>query len=340
MLAATLLILSALTWLKTFARSGNSTEVLITSDSQFRAPRQNYIQFAAADIATLYINGKKKLTTSNANLFAYISVSLKREDVVAVEVSSKGGFYGFIGEVSVDFRPFVTGRDNWLAAKASTVKGTGWRLNTYPPSQICRWRRAEVLPKAAEWPKGKATFYNNPTAARYVWANNAGAKDKIYLRLKIGPENCGIFSDIYFAADSQATLYVNGQLKGAIADPTKFSKVVVKLAKGDVVAVKAKGSGKGFGVVIAIKTGGWYATGKEEWRAVKAFQIYGEANGWQNRFYGACRWPKPVLASTVGGSPVRAPKFPYGLSGAQYVWANNAGKNDNIFIRTVIGVQC
>lgn len=302
----------------------------------YKAP--NHIRFAGDNLAVLYVNGIRKLSISNWEQFAYLTLDIKEGDVIGVEVTDFGGWFGFIAELVVDGRTFVTGRDDWLAAKASSKYGTAWQLQSF--SDACRWRRAEVRPEERKWIPGKAVYFNDPTAARYVWAHDAGESDKIYLRYRVGGEPCNILSSITFSGDNNAKLFVNGVLKAELSDWTQYKTIQIGLTKGDVVALQVKDFGSWYGAIVAVKTGGYYSTGSGEWRATKAFQVVGDSDSWMLPSYSACRWPKPVLRDPGVIVPGKAPGFPYRSTGAEYVWASNAGESDEIFLRTVIGVQC
>lgn len=54
--------------LEAYMQPNTSTALSTLTSSQLRVPTQNYIQFAAADSTTLYINGKKILSTSNPSI--------------------------------------------------------------------------------------------------------------------------------------------------------------------------------------------------------------------------------------------------------------------------------
>lgn len=298
----------------------------------------NHIKFAANDAAVLYVNGVKRLTTNKWEEFAYVDLDVKDGDVIALEVKDLGGWYGFIAELVINGRTFATGRDDWLATKASPGFGSKWTQKSFTES--CRWRRAEVRPRERAWFAGKAPYFTDPTPARYVWASNAAGLDTIYLRYRVGGEKCGISSTITYAGDKIAELFVNGVFQGKVDNWRQVATKQITLTKGDVVALRVTDLGRWYGVIVAIQTGGFYATGKEEWRATKAFNILGNSNAWMLPSYNACRWPKPILRDPGQLVIGKARSFPYQRTGAEYVWASNAGEKDIIFLRTVIGVQC
>lgn len=312
--------------------------VPFTSVRSYSTP--DHIQFAADNEATLYVNGIQRLYTQGWDSFAYKHLSLKTGDVIGIKVRDFGGWYGVIAELTVDGRQYVTGRDDWLAIKPTNPKDKDWLYGSYPARQICSWRRVEVRPSERHWFGGKSYHFNDPTAARYVWANGGTEGDTIFLRYRIGGENCAISSKILFAGDNVATLFVNGDAIGSLVDWNQFDNVSATLTKGDVVALKVKDYGGWYGAIVAIKSGGWYSTGKGEWRAAKKFTIFGDADAWTRPEYNACRWQKPVIRYPNQIVDGKSKDFPYKETGAEYVWAADAGEGDEIFLRTVIGVQC
>lgn len=331
-----------------FARFGTTSSIsktyseiesqpLLPATRTYVAP--NHVKFAADNQATLYVNGVKTLVITDWTDFAYLNLNLREGDVIAFDVKDFGGWWGFIAELVVNGRFIVTGRDDWLATKAFPDVFLSWTKPSY--TGACRWRRAEVRPGERDWFPGKATYFTDPTAARYVWAHNAGVNDNVYIRYRVGGERCAISSTITFAGDNVIELFINGVLFGSVSDWRLFKSISASLTKGDVVAFRVKDSGSWYGAIAAIKTGGSYSTGRDpEWRATKAFKIVGDPNAWMYPSYNACRWPKPVLRNAGLIVPGKAPNFPYSTTNAEYVWAANAGENDTIFLRTVIGVQC
>lgn len=302
----------------------------------------NHVYLAADDSAKLYVNGVNRLSTTNWREFGYATLNIRNGDVISIIANDPGGVeWGVIAELYVNGRYYATGRDDWLARRAFTTS-TSWMLRSYPQSEACRWRRAAIRPAPSVWGNGKAPYFKLSTAASYVWAADAGERDSIFLRLVVGGQPCRIFSRIIFAADDQSELYVNGVFRGATSTWPELKIVTLSLEKGDVVALKVKDSGGvRWGAVAAVQTQGISTTGKDDWRAVKAFNIAGDKRAWMYPSYDACRWPLAKLRPGAGiVSEGKSPDFPYRSTGADYVWASNAGEFDEIFLRTVIGVQC
>lgn len=302
----------------------------------------NHIYFAADDSAKLFVNGVYQLSVSRWEDFAYTSLNVRHGDVISIVASDPGGYWwGAIAELYVNGRYYATGRDDWRARKKFTSSNY-WMLKSYPQSEACKWHRAVLRPSPAIWQRGKAVYFKSNTAARYVWASDAGMHDTIFMRLVVGGQSCSTLSRITFAGDDRAELYVNGVFQAATSLYHEFAVKTVRLDKGDVVALKVKDTHGGWwGAIAAIQSIGTSATGKDDWRAVKAFKIVGDVNAWMYPSYDACRWPLAKLlpgAGRIFGG--KAPKFPYSSTGAEYVWASNAGAYHEIFLRTVVGGQC
>lgn len=143
---------------------------------------------------------------------------------------------------------------------------------------------------------------------------------------------------IYFAADNEAKLYVNGYFIRGINDYMKFEGVVLELEKGDVIAIHAKDRGVWYGVIAAIQfRDETFVTGQEGWKAVKEYEIPGIADLWKFKSFFSCDWKIAKMREEILGPQIgKAPDFPYWL-GAKYVWADGAQENDGIFLRYVIG---
>lgn len=142
-------------------------------------------------------------------------------------------------------------------------------------------------------------------------------------------------SEIYYTADNEATLYVNGDEEGRTRDWYYTGKDVAYLKEGDVISIKAKDNGVGFGAIVAINyKGRMYVTGTESWKATKAFTT---STSWTDASYSVCDWPEAILAATSGSAePGKSKDFP-SSTGASYVWAIDAGANDEVFLRYRIG---
>lgn len=303
-----------------------------------RASRQtDRILFSAGSDVILYVNGLEKIRYTPSDGIAYIGLSLFNGDVVGLKVSNKNGPVGIAAEIAFHDQRFVTGRDQWLAIAISDSSNE-WLKPTYSSSFICHWKSPEVLERNFHSHK-----CSQPSAAKSVWARDAASNDNIFLRYRIGGENCASTSQIYFAADNRATLFINGNQIQLSTNWWEYEYLQAQLNYGDVVALRVEDDGVWFGAVLAINLGSlghWLVTGKGEWRATKAFEISGDENAWTTQGYSACEWPAPVLRNPGEYIRGKAEDFPYSSTGAEYVWASNAGVHDKIFLRTVIGGGC
>lgn len=324
-----------------FAEHGNPSK-------HARPLPNDYITYAADNSITLFVNSKNILSINNWSRFATIPLpNLKIGDVVSFEVKDYGGWYGFISSLHTKHikEPLVSGGDSYLAINSNDLPKADenkWKLPTYDGAcSVCsRWRRPVIRPKAGIWHPGKATFFPSPSKARYVWAENSKEKDKIYVRLRVGGENCDVHQSkkarIVFACDNEIEVFLNGNL---LDWSSKWKAVttteIIDLKKGDVVSARAKDLGGPFGAIIAIRFlhGENVVTGKDDWRSVQEFKIEGDKDSWMYPTYGDCRWSHAVLSHTFG----QAKEFPFADTSAKYVWASGAFSNSKIFLRTVIG---
>lgn len=313
---------------------------ILGSEINEKSQYHGHISFAADNKATLYVNGIPKLSVSDWREFAYYPLSVNDGDVIGLKVTDGGVWFGAIAELFLNGIPYVTGRDDWVAQKAYNPNDLEWAKPSY--SRSCEWRRPTILPKERQWIPGKATYFPDPTAARYVWAEDAGVHDTIFLRHRVGGEKCSFRGEIVFAADNAIEMFINGKSYGSVSDWRLTKTVTVNLRRGDVVAFRIEDMGVWYGAIAAFKAPFWHSTGDKniDWRATKAFNIAGDINAWMYPSYSACRWRKPVLRNPGSIVPGKSQLFPYGETGAEYVWAANAGVGDSIFLRTVVGVQC
>lgn len=145
---------------------------------------------------------------------------------------------------------------------------------------------------------------------------------------------------IVFAADNQGAVFVNGIRKDSVSHWMQVGRVTVYLSKGDVVSIKAVDFGVWYGVVADLEYDGeHYGTGSNDWKAMKKFDLVGVHNkdAWMLPEYSSCKWPaaeiRPREDEYFAG---KAKDFPTSLK-AKYVWAEDAGENDKIFMRLVVG---
>lgn len=319
-------------------QSPSSSNGLSTPSSRFYIPEKDHLFFAGDNFVTVYVNGIQVAKTTDWNNIGYVPLSVRKGDVISLRAKDVGVWFGVVAQLSINGQKIVTGRDDWRARKAFPSPGNAWMKPSY---SACRWRRPRIISQDLNYIPGKSRYFPRPSAARYVWAYGAGVNDEVFLRYKVGGESCSFPSTVTFAGDNKVTMYVNGVFKAVTTDWGVTKKVNLNLNKGDVVAFKVEDFGVWWGLIAAIKTGGWYSTGSEEWRAEKAFNIAGDSNAWMMPWYNACGWNKPQVLPNAGKIfPGKSANFPYAQTGAKYVWARGAGENSVIYVRTVIGVQC
>lgn len=128
---------------------------------------------------------------------------------------------------------------------------------------------------------------------------------------------------LFFAADDQAEVFINGVSKGQTTSWKAFAAVTdLELKCGDVIAIRAKDVAYNFyGVIAALYFDAQlHVTGPDDWRAVKETS---SSTTWMFPSYSACAWPKAVSLPNYGTwNAGKSPYFPY-YTKAEYVWANN-----------------
>lgn len=154
----------------------------------------------------------------------------------------------------------------------------------------------------------------------------------------VSPTPSPKFATLLYAADNAADVYVNGNLISALEDWRTYGTVSFPLKKNDVVAIHARSNGGWYGLIAALQTEGrWYVTGRDEWKGIKAFEIPGDDELWTLPFFNSCSWlrveVRPNSHLLFHG---KAAGFPF-QTRAQYVWADDAGSEDGIFVRFVMG---
>ncbi|CAN8063750.1 unnamed protein product [Agarophyton chilense] len=154
----------------------------------------------------------------------------------------------------------------------------------------------------------------------------------------VSPSPSPKFATLHYAADNEAFVYVNGNLISALTDWRLFETTSFPLKRNDVVAILGRDNGGWFGLIAALQVGDrWFVTGRDEWKAIKAFEFPGNDDLWTFPFFNTCSWDiveaRPNADVAFNG---KALDFPY-ETGAQYVWADDAGENDSIYVRFVLG---
>ena len=138
-------------------------------------------------------------------------------------------------------------------------------------------------------------------------------------------------ADLYVAADNQAVVYLNGNIIGRTLDWRNHIAYTLTVKEGDLIEVTGIDLGAKYGVIAALvsrsnpkkrcitkpRHGPW--TTKDKKRATTLF---------------------PVRASIKKGDPGSATFFPYRETGAQYVWARDAGEGDIIQLQLKVTSAC
>lgn len=331
--------------------------VIIPGPSKSPSPRplalmRSTITFAADDSATVFVNGAGVGSVSDWQTFRSVTRNLKMGDVIAMRVTDTGGWLGAIAAIEYDGKAFVTGLGTgipWRARAAWNGATNHWMLPNF--QYMCHWEPVVLKDGAGTWEAGKAlngrTYRTGDVlqgfpyskGARYVWrAPPFRNRETIYMRYRIGGEECPVSSYIAYAADNQATLYLNGQRIGHVNDWEQWRGLGQRLKGGDVIGLRVKDRGGWYGVIAAVgRWSEWSVTGRDDWRAVKAFTPTSLFEEWAAKDHNACNWPQAVVRPNSGNwEPGKARDFPYHL-GAKYVWAAGAGVNDEIFLRMTVG---
>lgn len=149
---------------------------------------KHIINFAATSLARIYLNRERITTVVEHWDVKRLAVDLRKGDVIAVrpeDVAGKTGYGTIISIEDANGNHIVTGRDEWRAIKASPSEdnGSAWML---PSANVCHWPKAVINTIVDIAP----TFPFKETGSQYVWASNAGEGDTIFLRHKIGGEDC------------------------------------------------------------------------------------------------------------------------------------------------------
>ncbi|PXF41077.1 hypothetical protein BWQ96_09217 [Gracilariopsis chorda] len=153
------------------------------------SPEFATLLYAADNAADVYVNGNLVSALEDWRTYATVSFPFKKNDVVAIHARSNGGWYGLIAALRAEGRWYVTGRDEWKGIKEFEIPGDD-ELWTLPFFNSCSWLRVEVRPNAHLLFKGKAADFPFQTRSQYVWADDAGSKDGIFVRFVMGGEDC------------------------------------------------------------------------------------------------------------------------------------------------------
>ncbi|KAI0562306.1 cell surface glycoprotein [Gracilaria domingensis] len=209
--------------------------------------------------------------------------------------------------------------------------------NSYSSAEPCK--HVTISPSAAVSPTASPT----PTPTTSVTASatptrTPSTSPSPTTTPSVSPSPSPKFATLHYAADNEAFVYVNGVLVSALTDWRLFETISFPLRRNDVVAILANDKGGWYGLIAALYVGDrWFVTGRDEWKAIKAFEFPGDDELWTVRFFDTCSWDlveaRPNADVIFNG---KAPDFPY-ETGAQYVWADDAGENDSIFVRFVLG---
>lgn len=290
------------------------------------------IHVAADNRVALFVNGQLLKSSDDMTKTVQVKKALQVGDVISVFAQDMGGGYGAIAAIEHDGQAYATGDVGWRAVAANDADNpSDWKIKDYIE---CAWN----APTEAPYPARATDFPYERTGAQYVWAENASEKDSIYLRYTIGGDGCGLLDrpdGILFAADNEATVFVNGKQVASSADFTKFSFQRMRVDDGDVVAVIAVDISGGYGAIVTIvRDGVATVTGSGAWRATRQSGAINKQ--WNMPSFSPCKWSKAVRNDNTG----RAADYPIGKTGAEYVWAANAGEGDTIYMRHRVGGEC
>lgn len=144
------------------------------------------IWYNADDYAEVYVNGKRVSKNGVVDKTIKKSVRLSEGDVVGLKVSDFGGWWGAITAITGGVTAATGVDDSWRATQEFDIGGNMWASPSY--TGVCEWDIAEVRPReGGNW---SADFPYSVTNAAYVWAPNVGEGNTIYLRYRVGGENC------------------------------------------------------------------------------------------------------------------------------------------------------
>lgn len=146
---------------------------------------QTKISFTGDNAIHMWVNGNDKGVHQNPAIFREEYACLQKGDVVAVRAEDRGGWYGANVHFWLGYY-HTTGNSDWKAIPSSK-RQTDF---IYEYFNTCKWPKAVVRPKAGRFFDGKAEPFPYPGDSAYVWAQGAGVKSGIYMRLVIGGERC------------------------------------------------------------------------------------------------------------------------------------------------------
>lgn len=325
----------------------NATSISLPSTLHSKAGN-HYLIFLTRSPATLFINGRpvSQLPRPGKTVLR-LPRKLQKGDVltmVANHVSSGRPGVMLIG----------AGVDTGIKWRAQFVlrgalKNTKWtKLRRY--NNVCKWRAASIVDAASNggasfiWPRGTSRPAH---VARFRYV--VGGEDT---RVCKGLANEKDMAVISVAATDRAWVFVNGFHIMDIMSKSEAKSKRYRLAKGDVVSVKAMdvvlktGSGQyeatlphEFGFVVDVHYKGRHITtrpGNGPWKVIAMYKTPDPSQqfAFMRKAFDDCPWNTPVKPKFP---PVkRAMPFPYG-QGARYVWADNAQRHSAIvFARLVI----
>lgn len=141
---------------------------------------------------------------------------------------------------------------------------------------------------------------------------------------------------VTFAANDKARLYINGQQVSDISDWSGHKNYSGNYPPGTIVTLMAKNIDGWGGVVADIKYDGkHYVTGRDNFKAKKAFATLSENNQARSMALVGCSWRKPVPVQVLPHHTFSR-SFPY-KHGAQYIWARGTPSHSTIILRFVLG---
>lgn len=151
-------------------------------------------------------------------------------------------------------------------------------------------------------------------------------------------------ADLYVSCDNRCDVYLNRRVIARLYNWWEQSKYSVTVKPGDVIVVAAKDDGAPYGAMAAListKKACVTKVGAGPWRAAKE----GGDNLAGVDFLGQDPraievMPFPSKATVVVPGPGTFRSFSYETTGAEYVWAEDAGKDDPIIIRLQVTDEC
>lgn len=281
----------------------------------------------------IFVNGEEKDFIHDAGSTKRIpGVVVKQGDTVALWALDDTAKHGlFAAVVLPDGRTFATGKSGgWRARKMYTdYEDPAWS-SPGVQDRCTKWR----LPKlVSDYKTTSVKDYPAGTGAQHVWAPDAGPNDEIFMRLDVG-----IHCATLYATGPAMDVRLNGARISQSDKPASFVSIPLSVKNGDAITVQAsdKSPGRFFGVAAALvyddEEVTTYVTGQEPFRATA---VATAGDDWVDPEDDAvCNWSDVVA---VPKDPARGKGFPFGSSGAKFVWAAGLGKSTPIAMRMRVG---